>query len=74
MCTQLCDAQDAVCGADCDVIHFVVAQSHSIDVSRWSALSISSGSSLVLNKFEEFVDVVFHLLLGVSIALLVLYF
>ena len=58
MCPQLCDAQDAVCGADCgaaaafqkasfffyfdllltfvlcDVGHFFVAQSHSIDVSR----------------------------------------
>ena len=35
----------------CDVGHFFVAQSHSIDVSRWSALAISSHSRIVFMSF-----------------------
>ena len=35
----------------CDVGHFLVAQSHSIDVSRWSALSISSRSRIIFMSF-----------------------
>ena len=35
----------------CDVGHFFVTQSHSIDVSRWSALSISSHSRIIFMSF-----------------------
>ena len=35
----------------CDVGHFFVAQSHSIDVPRWSALSISSHSRIIFVSF-----------------------
>ena len=35
----------------CDVGYFFVAQSHSVDVSRWSALIISSHSRIVFMSF-----------------------
>ena len=52
----------------CDLGHFIITQSHSVDVSCWSALSISSVSRIISDLLQSLcnrfrIESIFHGLL-----------